>query len=87
MTTYLQEEINLDDTPRELTVNVCNTMTRCLHPQDHPSLLHTFLTSLLPSHPSLLTERELEEVTAVFRSLESGLREATILPKVTRRSL
>ena len=29
-----------------------------------------------------ITEKELEEVTRVFRSFETGLREATILPKV-----
>jgi hypothetical protein len=30
----------------------------------------------------MLTDRELEEITAVFRSFETGLREATIYPKV-----
>ena len=34
------------------------------------------------SNPEMLTERELEEVTAVFKSFETGLREATIDPKV-----
>ena len=29
-----------------------------------------------------LTEKEMEVVTAVFRSFETGLREATILPQV-----
>ena len=29
-----------------------------------------------------MTEKELEVVTTVFRSFETGLREATILPKV-----
>jgi hypothetical protein len=29
-----------------------------------------------------MTEKELDEVTTVFRSFETGLREATILPKV-----
>ena len=32
--------------------------------------------------PENLTDQELEEVTAVFRSFETGLREATIYPKV-----
>ena len=32
--------------------------------------------------PTDLTEQELEEVTTVFRSFETGLREATIYPKV-----
>ena len=29
-----------------------------------------------------MTEKEMDEVTTVFRSFETGLREATILPKV-----
>ena len=29
-----------------------------------------------------LTEKELDVITTVFRSYETGLREATILPKV-----
>ena len=31
-----------------------------------------------------MTEKEMDEVTTVFRSFETGLREATILPKVCR---
>jgi len=57
MTTYMQEEIDVDAIPRKTDVPVCTTMT---------------------SHPEALTDRELENVTAVFRSFESGLREATI---------
>ena len=34
------------------------------------------------NHPTMLTEKELDDVTAVFRSFETGLREATIHPKV-----
>ena len=30
-----------------------------------------------------MTEKEMDEVTTVFRSFETGLREATILPKVS----
>jgi hypothetical protein len=37
----------------------------------------------MTNNPDLLTDRELEEVTAVFKSFETGLREATIHPKVT----
>ena len=62
MTTYLQEEIDLDDKPLNTTVNVCYNKT---------------------SHPDMLTEKELESVTTVFRSFESGLREATIYPSVS----
>ena len=36
----------------------------------------------MANNPEMLTERELEEVTAVFKSFETGLREATIHPKV-----
>ena len=34
-----------------------------------------------------MTQKELHEVTRVFRSFETGLREATILPKVRRQGL
>ena len=34
------------------------------------------------SHPEMLTEKEIESVTTVFRSFESGLRGATINPSV-----
>ena len=34
------------------------------------------------SHPDMLTEKEVKAVTIVFRSFESGLREATIKPRV-----
>ena len=63
MTTYLQEEIDLDDKPINTNVKVCYNKT---------------------SHPDMLTEKELESVTTVFRSFESGLREATIYPSVSR---
>ena len=63
MTTYLQEEIDLDDKPMNTNVRVCYNKT---------------------SHPDMLTEKELESVTTVFRSFESGLREATIYPSVSR---
>ena len=36
----------------------------------------------MANNPEMLTERELEEVTAVFKSFETGMREATIHPKV-----
>ena len=36
----------------------------------------------MTNNPDMLTDRELEEVTAVFKSFETGLREATIHPKV-----
>ena len=39
-------------------------------------------TDTIANHPEMLTNRELEDVTAVFRSLETGLREATMDPKV-----
>ena len=36
----------------------------------------------MTNNPDMLTDRELEEVTAVYKSFETGLREATIHPKV-----
>ena len=36
----------------------------------------------MANNPAMLTERELEEVTVVFKSFETGMREATIHPKV-----
>lgn len=38
----------------------------------------------MTNNPDMLTDRELEEVTAVFKSFETGLREATIHPKVAQ---
>ena len=35
-----------------------------------------------PAAQEELTEKELDVITTVFRSYETGLREATILPKV-----
>ncbi|XP_023347863.1 calmodulin isoform X2 [Eurytemora carolleeae] len=37
--------------------------------------------------PDMLTDRELLEVTAVFRSFETGLREATIYPKDLHKAM
>ena len=42
----------------------------------------SYILLKMVSNPEMLTERELEEVTAVFKSFETGLREATIDPKV-----
>ena len=66
MTTYLQDEIELDDKPLNTDVKVCYNQA---------------------SHPDMLTEQELEAVTTVFRSFESGLREATIYPSVSSLKL
>lgn len=33
-------------------------------------------------HPDMLTDKELEAVTSAFRTFETGVREATIYPKV-----
>ena len=37
------------------------------------------------NHPEMLTNKELEDVTAVFRALETGLREATMDPSVREK--
>lgn len=39
------------------------------------------VTKTIANHPDMLTDKELEDVTTVFRSLETGLREATMDPK------
>ena len=36
----------------------------------------------ITNHVDQLTEKEMEDVTTVFCSMETGLREATIYPKV-----
>ena len=41
----------------------------------------------MTSHPDMLTENELESVTTVFRSFESGLRGATMHPSVSCQSI
>ena len=40
------------------------------------------VNSTITNHPDMLTHKELEKVTSVFRSLETGLREASIYPRV-----
>ena len=40
------------------------------------------VNSSITNHPDMLTHNELEKVTSVFRSLETGLREASIYPRV-----
>ena len=42
------------------------------------------ITRTTTNHPEMLTNKELEDVTAVFRSLETGLREATMEPSVRK---
>ena len=37
-------------------------------------------------HPDMLTDKELEAVTSAFRTFETGVREATIYPKVFSKS-
>ena len=39
------------------------------------------------SHPDMFTDKELESVTAAFKTFETGVREATIYPKVKQCSL
>ena len=46
-------------------------------------LIQVRVCNNMTNNPDMLTDRELEEVTAVFKSFETGLREATIHPKVT----
>ena len=41
----------------------------------------------ITNHIDQLTKKELEDITTVFRSMETGLREATIYPKDLHRAL
>ena len=41
----------------------------------------------MTNNPDMLTDRELEEVTCVFKSFETGLREATIHPNDLHRAM
>ena len=41
------------------------------------------VNTTITNHPEQLTKKELDDITTVFRSLETGLREATIYPKVS----
>ena len=42
------------------------------------------VNSSITNHPDMLTHKELEKVTSVFRSFETGRREASIYPRVRR---
>merc|ERR1711936_1205103 len=66
MTTYMQEELEMEEKPINTDVRVCYDRT---------------------SHPEMLTEKEMESVTTVFRSFESGLREATIYPSDLHKAM
>ena len=45
------------------------------------------VTTNITNHPDMLTDKELEDVTAVFRSLETGLRGATIDPQDLHKAM
>ena len=45
------------------------------------------MTENVTNHPDMFTDKELENVTAVFRSLETGLRGGTISPDDLSRAM
>ena len=45
------------------------------------------MTENVTNHPDMFTDKELENVTAVFRSLETGLRGGTISPDDLPRAM
>ena len=45
------------------------------------------VTNNMTNHPDMLTDKELVDVTAVFRSLETGLRGATIDPQDLHKAM
>ena len=50
--------------------------------EEKPILTDVKVNTSITNHPDELTDKEVEKVTSVFRSLETGLREATIYPRV-----
>jgi len=76
MTTYMQKEyeaaLELEERPVLNELHMPNTVRVCTN---------------MTNNPNLLTDRELEDVTAVFRSFETGLREATIHPKDLHKAM
>jgi len=55
--------------------------------EDKPTLTEVRVCTNMTNNPDMLTDRELEEVTAVFKSFETGLREATIHPKDLHKAM
>ena len=47
-----------------------------------PIITDVKVNRTITNHPDELTDKELEKVTSVFRSMETGLREASIYPRV-----
>ena len=45
------------------------------------------MTTNCANHPDMMTDKELEDATAVFRSLETGLRGGTISPEDLHRAM
>ena len=52
-------------------------------------LEHLFfeVTTNASNHPDMMTDKELEDATTVFRSLETGLRGATIYPEDLHKAM
>ena len=50
--------------------------------EEKPILTDVKVNTSITNHPDELTDKEVEKVTSVFRSLETGLREATMYPRV-----
>ena len=55
--------------------------------QTKRALVQVRVCTNMTNNPDLLTDRELEEVTTVFKSFETGLREATIHPKDLHKAM
>ena len=51
--------------------------------EEKPILTDVKVNTSITNHPDELTDKEVEKVTSVFRSLETGLREATMYPRVS----
>ena len=62
-----------------ITIQTFRTVT---HTHLYPPVIMSPRTETVNPEEEELTEAELEFVTTVFKSFETGLREATIYPKV-----
>ena len=71
-----------------------NTMTNYLQAKYEALVLNDIplptavkVNRFVTNHPDEFTRKELDDVTAVFKSLETGLRQGTIFPKDLHRAL
>lgn len=87
MTTFMLEEI--DWSTREIKVRFLSAIHYIYVIKVYSRGVQTSVSVChdMASHPNMLTDKELDSVTASFKSLESGLRGATIKQEVQEHKL